>query len=659
MELKWLFKRVRAMSLTELVHRSFKQLGFTCMRLFSEPIHVCEMVGLHFGFEFSTHFPGSVRERIILKADQVLAGQFEFFGKIFTLDAVQRWHMDPFSRKDWPLVYFLDIDYRKADAPGDPKIIWEINRHQYLVLAALAHSWTGRTEYRDFVVSEILGWIRANPPLRGINWVSSMEVGIRLLSWVAALSVLGRDRIGNDAQETIARGMYVQTRFIFMNLSRHSSANNHLIGELTGALAAALFLDCRAAGKMADKAVKFLQQQLNRQFHPDGVCSEQAINYQCHTMDYYMVAENLCRRMGRSLGQEVLDRISAGLSFLLDLGGDEGTCPNLGDEDDGFVAPVLGEAGRVESTIALAATLSGLSPGIVPLFKDSRSIFFHPVSVMQNDTIGSVSVPGALMDWYPMKDDNLWHIYPQGGYAVRRCHTPGLCSNLLLDFGPIGQAPLRAHGHADLLSICVSVNGKPFIADPGTFLYYGDEEWRQYFRSTASHSTACVGNHNQLQSLGRFQWGRDPRVHWENPDPLTIRASHDGYLRQYGVFHERTVLQEGQTIRVSDRFISLRKGNKISYRIKLHLHPDVKVERLEENRFHLVNEGERLDILFKKDANVHVHEGGGVNPIDGWYSRRFYQKEPSAVIFIDGYVETDPEQEVSMIVQGKVHALPL
>ena len=41
------------------------------------------------------------------------------------------------------------------------------------------------------------------------------------------------------------------------------------------------------------------------------------------------------------------------------------------------------------------------------------------------------------------------------------------------------------HGHADALSVEVRHEGVDILADPGTYCYHGEPEWRRWFRSTA------------------------------------------------------------------------------------------------------------------------------------------------------------------------------
>ena len=65
--------------------------------------------------------------------------------------------------------------------------------------------------------------------------------------------------------------------------------------------------------------------------------------------------------------------------------------------------------------------------------------------------------------------------FPESGYTVVRGPDELV---LTFDHGPLGMPPLYNHGHADALSITLSLNGKPILVDPGTYRYNGVPEWR-------------------------------------------------------------------------------------------------------------------------------------------------------------------------------------
>lgn len=119
------------------------------------------------------------------------------------------------------------------------------------------------------------------------------------------------------------------------------------------------------------------------------------------------------------------------------------------------------------------------------------------------------------------------------------------------DHGPLGLGTLAAHGHADALSVQLFIDGSPLIADPGTFVYNADSSARARYRSTATHSTVCLGGRDQSEQLGPFLWGRKAAAGLVLSDEAsaTVTASHDGYAP---ATHSRTVQLDGALLKVED-----------------------------------------------------------------------------------------------------------
>src|SRR5204862_5832048 len=130
--------------------------------------------------------------------------------------------------------------------------------------------------------------------------------------------------------------------------------------------------------------------------------------------------------------------------------------------------------------------------------------------------------------------------------------------HVIVDIGPIGCPVSGGHGHADLLILQCSIFGEPCLVDAGTS-YTGDSQWRDFFRSTAAHSTVLVDGLSQSEPAGSFGWKRQPRVklrEWHStPEFDFLDAEHDGYLTLPDpVMHRRRVIfvKTGYRIVVGD-----------------------------------------------------------------------------------------------------------
>ena len=128
-----------------------------------------------------------------------------------------------------------------------------------------------------------------------------------------------------------------------------------------------------------------------------------------------------------------------------------------------------------------------------------------------------------------------------------------------MDAGRSAFSSIAAHGHADCLSLLLSVSGKELLVDPGTYCYHTEREWRDYFRSTAAHNTVRVDGVDQSQIAGAFLWAEKAEASVEgfetSPTRDWLRAKHSGYRRLADpVTHVREVIfdKTSRTIDVVD-----------------------------------------------------------------------------------------------------------
>jgi hypothetical protein len=207
------------------------------------------------------------------------------------------------------------------------------------------------------------------------------------------------------------------------------------------------------------------------------------------------------------------------------------------------------------------------------------------------------------------------------------------------DGGPHGFLSIAAHAHADALSVEVRHGGVDILADPGTYCYHGEPEWRSYFRSTLGHNTAEIGGRDQSAQSGPFMWARQARTREiAVPSPETAwTAEHDGYgVLSRAVRHRRRVELDraGRLIVITD----VMDGGEHDMRMAYHLGPDVAAE---------IGPGvaalswtsasgagtARLELPAQLDWRLHR---GETDPILGWYSAGLGERVPAVTLVGSG-----------------------
>ena len=190
----------------------------------------------------------------VAAADRITDGELEVFGvSCANAGGPPRWNCDPKTGTEAPLTAGKLLNYRDRRLVGDIKYLWEVNRHLHLVTLAQGYALTRGPQYLGVLKQHLDDWIRACPCGLGPNWCSALEAGIRLINWsiawqlaAGAASPLFVGSEGAAFRRRWLASVYEHARFIRGYFSRHSSANNHLIGEAAGLYIAGLTWPCWA-----------------------------------------------------------------------------------------------------------------------------------------------------------------------------------------------------------------------------------------------------------------------------------------------------------------------------------------------------------------------------------------------------------------------------
>src|SRR5262245_40620392 len=138
----------------------------------------------------SQHMP-TLRTAILTEAEALLAGRFDLLGyRGLTFGNPIDWHLDPVSRRRAPLVHWSRLNPLDFSQVGDSKVIWELNRHQWMIRLGQAYRLTNDERYAEAATRYLQHWISCNPPGMGINWATSLEVSLRLISWCWCLFLI-------------------------------------------------------------------------------------------------------------------------------------------------------------------------------------------------------------------------------------------------------------------------------------------------------------------------------------------------------------------------------------------------------------------------------------------------------------------------------------
>ena len=487
------------------------------------------------------HFPGWV-DRAIQEGDRLCRHEIELLGLgDVKLGPVIDWHRDPVTGNVWEQRFWADYRLERDSERRDPKIIHELNRHQHLPRLAKAYHWTGEERYAAEAVEQLNSWIRQNPIGRGVNWQSSLELGIRVISWLWAIFLLLPSRsLTEENAEQIGDSLFAQVDHIYRHLSIYSSPNTHLIGECVALyICGLLFGDRPRPRKWLDRAAGLLESGFQELVFSDGVYGELSSYYHCYALDFYLQALVLADQNHVAFPSAMRSGACRMVEFLMHLTRPDGTIPLMGDDDGGRALALEQKNYRsFNDAICLASVLY------------ARSDFRHCAGKCYEETFWLLGEEGyaAYRNIASERPVETQWTTPRGGHHIQRTDWGPRAAHLVFDTGGLGILN-GAHAHADALSIQLFANGRDLLLDPGTFVYNGAADWRNFFRSTRAHNTVTIDGRDQAEIADTFRW-KTPvgsrmsgcRDEWID----YIEAEHDGYSRlPAGAIHRRRLLNIG------------------------------------------------------------------------------------------------------------------
>ncbi|HET9469187.1 MAG TPA: alginate lyase family protein [Vicinamibacterales bacterium] len=447
------------------------------------------------------------------------------------------WHLDPVWARRAPRVHWTQLDPLDPDLVGDSKVVWELNRHQWVARLAHASAVSGEERYAESALGAIESWIDANPYGIGVNWSSSLEVAYRLMSWSWTLMLIRESAALSPARlSRILANVWLHANYVSRYLSFYFSPNTHLTGEALGLFYAGnLFREFDDAARWRRIGARVLVAESRTQICGDGVHFERSTCYHRYTVETYQQFLLLAARNGVPVPPALGDQARRMVDFMLAVRKPDGALPEIGDADGGRLLPLV-ERDQCDprGAFAVAAAMFGRGD-----FADAAGGLTPDVSWLMGEE--GVRAFAAATPAKPSGPTS--RIFPSGGYAVMRTGWERDAHQMIVDVGPLGCSFSAGHGHADLLSVQCAAFGEPVIVDPGTYCYTPETEWRNFFRGTAAHSTVTIDGRDQVEPEGPFGWRTKPRVHvreWRaNAECDLVDASHDAYG---GITHRRRVL---------------------------------------------------------------------------------------------------------------------
>lgn len=567
---------------------------------------------------FEKTFPKQRQASIINRAERLFVGKYQIlgYGDLYFGSPVD-WLFHPISGKKFPLEHWKAFQNLPVGDDNDWRITFELNRHQHFFHLGAAYWLTGNEKFAECFIRNITGWIKQNPPHTGINWSSSLEVGLRAVSWTWALAFFRDSESLNEAAfGKIIRGIYAHARHLSKYLSVYFSPDNHLTGEAFALYTiGSIFEDFERADEWRERGKQILLREMERQILSDGAYFGRSTFYHRYTTEFYLQFFLLAQRRGENISfAERINleaKIKQMLDYLLNFSQPDGTTPFIGDDDGGVVLP-FGKAANNDfrSLFAVGAALFEREDYKFAAGKFGERAFW---------LLGAEGLK-TFQSLKAAPPENNDKAFADGGLFVTRSSWQKDGEVLIINSGET-QTDALPHAHADALSFLYTFGGKPFLVENGTYSYYENHNVRDYFRSSEAHNTLTIDEKSSSAPADIFNWQTlakprtesfltNPRFVFyqgENridaPEPITHRRSFLHLKENYWLMHDRV---EAAGAHRCD--------------LNFHFAPDVEVLRVET--------GGDLSRLVLRNGSAEIHlatfaVGGKHLRTGGWHSPHY------------------------------------
>jgi hypothetical protein len=491
------------------------------------------------------------RAAIIQKADNACAGRFDLMGfKGLSFGDPIKWRLEPLSGKTTPLTHWSRVDYLDPSVAGDKKITWELNRHQHFVTLGQAYLMTGDERYAAAFAGQVDSWMTSNPPGLGINWASSLELALRIISWIWSLYFFsGSVHLSPRLMARLLKFLVAQARHIDRFMSLYFSPNTHLTGEALGLLYLGTALpELSQSSYWRRRATSILFDQLSKQVLADGVYFERSTYYHRYTADFYTHTLLLIRGTSPQIEARIQDVLALMVDHMMWMTRPDGRSPLIGDDDGGrlitfgVTEPNAGTEDSVRDR--RGPRDAGTSRRASNDFRDTLAT---AAAILSRPDWKYVAGDAAVETLWLLGPDGLEHYdamrplppacgdmgFADGGFYIMRDGWSDDATVAILNSGNhTGQS--AAHAHSDATSFEFAAAGSVWLVDPGTFTYTGSSKARDEFRTCLSHNVATVDGVACSEPGGPFRWktlAQGYASQFSGGRLLSyFRGSHDGYL---------------------------------------------------------------------------------------------------------------------------------
>lgn len=413
--------------------------------------------------------------------------EYSIFGIKINLEEQLNWHQDRFSGFIYPLKRFDKIKAVQYFDKGIELVFpWEQSRFYFAINLAKKYLASGEKIYYNIFKELVLDWIKKNPFLYGVNWLSTMDIAIRAANWITALNLFW-DLFEKDNEFLVevskSLTMHAEYIFAFPLIEKNGLTTNHTTSAYTGLLFIALAIRENPKSALWLKtAVEGLEKCIKDQVYEDGADFEGSIPYHRLVLEIFAYSTILALSNNINFSFDYYKKLFKMFEYTAAYIDENGNAQQAGDNDSGRLLifndinndPYLAEhdhsyllsIGEYIFNYEFKSSCSKRDLNITNFFPLIKKAEVNNLGAAPRDTEKSIVFEKAGA--YILKNDKFI---------------------LLVSCFPQGQKGKGGHNHLDAGSFTLSINGSSVIVDPGSYCYSRNKKERDRFRSYLYHNT--------------------------------------------------------------------------------------------------------------------------------------------------------------------------
>lgn len=543
-------------------------------------------------------------ENIVNEAQRVLENKFNFFnsGEMKLGEKID-WNFDYLFAFSFPDKPYWEINVEEFPKGVDAQTAWDLGRMHQLSQLGMAYLLTHDEKYSEKYFSLIDDFTSATANFSGVQWTNPSEAAIRLVNIIFGLGFFLESQTFNEQKYLrIQEIVLLHTIYLEHTIEHSDVRDHHYVLVNLALLCSSMVIQNKAyAERLFHFSVSHFEYEIRKQVYEDGVSFGQSVQLHPFTIELFLLSKILLERKEKKVSEAYDSRlhnmfIALGL-YLRKMSQDENefSVPNIGDA---FTSPIL----DFSPNKPLSYLKSLLAVGSY-LFKDGKLKSENSQEIKYLLFLFGADAVNFFLSQKGDEENSSSVGLTKGGHYFLRAKQ----LEMFIRVSEIGKLGSGAPGHNDTFTFELAYKDKLFFVDPGTYSFYADKDLRNKLRSVFSHNTFSIDNTQLAEFNGLFDIKADltkPKIiEWQSDnDEDRLVAQHFAYVRladpvicKRGFYFRK----EKMKIEIKDEFLGGTKHKIVSH---LHLHHDVKIEKISANKYSLTHGEAKLSLTFHSSS---------------------------------------------------------